>query len=76
MSSLPGIKFKLIKFNQLAELPKNIKKLSWDQKYLYRICFGMINRNVSEDPPNIEPGPDRIAIEYPLEFNFDDFYRN
>ena len=77
MSNLPSIKVKLIKLNKFPELPKNnIKDLSWDQKYPYRICFGVINRNVSEDSPNIEPGPACITIEYPLEFNFEDFHRN
>ena len=58
VSSLPVIKFKPIKFNQFPELPENIiKDLSWDQKYLYRICLGVINGEVSEGLANIEPGP-------------------
>ena len=38
-----------------------MEDLSWDQKYLYRICLAIITGRVEDDLAAIEPGPPCVS---------------
>ena len=58
LASLPVVKFNAIHVNNFPKLASDIlQDLSWDQKYLYRICTAIIAGKVSADLAALEPGP-------------------
>ncbi|QQP38148.1 Uncharacterized protein FKW44_018646 [Caligus rogercresseyi] len=62
VSELPMVEFEAIKFNNFPVLIEEIiRDLSWDQKYLYRICIGIINGTIDKDLAAIEPGPPCVS---------------
>ena len=62
VSSLPIVAFQPIKFDDFPVLPDEVvQDLSWDQKYLYRICMALIRGTVEDDLAAIEPGPPCVS---------------
>ena len=58
VSSLPVVSFQTIPSPDFPSLPDVVvDDLSWDQKYLYRICLAVITGSVEDDLAAIEPGP-------------------
>jgi hypothetical protein len=62
VSSLPVVAFQPICFPDFPALSDGfVDDQSWDQKYLYRICFAIITRRVEDDLAVIEPGPPCVS---------------
>ena len=58
VSTLPVVAFQQIPSPDFPSLPDVVvDDLSWDQKYLYRICLAVITGSVEDDLAAIEPGP-------------------
>ena len=62
LAELPVVAFQAINFTDFPVLNEEVEKdLSWDQKYLYRICNGVIAGAVDDDWASIEPGPPYVS---------------
>ena len=62
VSNLVVVDFQPIQFSEFPSLPDDIvADLSWDQKYLYRICMALIHGTVDDDLAAIEPGPPCVS---------------
>ena len=62
VSNLAVVDFQPIRFSEFPSLPNEIvADLSWDQKYLYRICMALISGTVDDDLAAIEPGPPCVS---------------
>lgn len=57
LSELPVVAFQPVSLTDSPVQNEEMEKgLSWDQKYLYRICRGVITGGVDDDLGAIEPG--------------------
>lgn len=62
VASLPVVAFQAVQSADFPDLPEAIiADLSWDQKYLYRICMALIAGVVEDDLAAIEPGPPCVS---------------
>ena len=62
LSELPVVAFQPVSFPDFPVFNDEVEKdLSWDQKYLYRICKGVITGVVEDDLAAIEPGPPCVS---------------
>ena len=62
LSQLPIIVFQPLPSDDFPELSDDVvADLSWDQKYLYRICMAIIAGVVSDELAAIEPGPPCVS---------------
>ena len=62
VSSLPVVAFQPISSPDFPTLSSElVEDLSWDQKYLYRICLAVITGRLEDDLAAIEPGPPCVS---------------
>ena len=62
LSELPVIAFQPVPATDFPQLPDDVvADLSWDQKYLYRICQAIMAGVVSDELAALEPGPPCVS---------------